>query len=442
MNTIFDVSAQQKVCACTDFSKPYIFVSYSHKNQAQVSKILEMMQSNHFRFWYDEGIASGAQWEDVLYDRIVGCSQFVCFFSKDAVQSEHIKNEVHVARKYNKHILPVFLDDVVLHGGLELALDRQQSLTMSEYTQEEFYRQLCRALDRHTLERITAAGDDVSGELKSRYRIISQLGGGFSGNVYLAENVRTGGKVVVKQVSVDTSYVGDAIRTAYENECRALSMQASCHAPVILDYLTDEHNIFLVETFVQGTSLQQMKGLTDAEVVEIFCKTARVLQEFHNAGIVHCDIKPEHILIRGEEVFLLDFGACHIAGQCNDNHTIGTLHYAAPEQFRSPMNDCEACTVDARADVFALGKSLLFVLAANHGILEIKDLSKTTILQEEVAITGKDKSYVLDGDRYNREIHPVLRAIIDKMTAHTLSRRFRSMEEVDQCLAFFQAGLR
>ena len=430
-----------QIHACTDLSQSYIFVSYSHKDTDLVADLLRLMQENHFRFWYDEGIESGSHWDDVLYDRITGCSQFVCFFSHNAVESEHVKNEVHLARKYGKQILPVFLDDVTLRGGLELALDRQQSLTVSNYTSEEFRRQFCRALDRHALEKIVAASDSVSRELESRYRIASQIGSGFSGNVYLADNLHTGGKVVIKHVSLDESYTGDAIRSAYQNECIALSGQASCHAPIVLDFLSDEHNIFLVETFVKGTSLHKLKDLTDLQIVDIFRKTARVLQQFHDAGIVHCDVKPEHILVHGDEVFLVDFGACHIDGRCNDNHTIGTLHYAAPEQFGSPMNDASPCTVDARSDIFALGKSLLFVLAANHGILDIKDMSKTTVLNPDVTFYAKKNTYEVDADRYREEIHPLLQAVIDKMTAQRPDKRFSSMAEVDQCLAVFEGIL-
>lgn len=425
------------VHATKDFSKPYIFVSYCHGDTEAVCRLLQVMEENHFRFWYDEGIASGSQWEDVLYERITDCAQFVCFFTQKAVQSEHIKNEVHLARKYGKQILPVFLDDVTLRGGLELALDRHQSLKAADYTTEEFHRQLCRSLDRNTLEKIDAPTNDIFAQLQSRYRILSQIGGGFGGNVYLAENLRTGGKVVIKSAALDDSYTGDSIRCAFRNECSALSAQVSCHAPVVLDFLSDEHNIFLVETLVQGTPLDKLTGLTDMEILGIFRKTARLLQRFHDAGLVHCDMKPEHIFIDGDEVSLVDFGACHRIGQCCDNYTIGTLHYAAPEQFRASAGGECACEIDGRTDIFALGRCLLFVLAANHGLLEIKDFSKTALLDRETTFYEKDNSYVVDRDGYCDAIHPLLRAVVDKMTARDMEKRFRSMEEVNRCLAAF-----
>ena len=192
---------------------------------------------------------------------------------------------------------------------------------------------------------------------------------------------------------------------------------------------------------MKGTSLHKLEGLTDLQIVEIFRKTARILQQFHDAGIVHCDVKPEHILVWEEDVFLVDFGACHIDGRCSDNHTIGTLHYAAPEQFRSPMNENSPCTIDARCDIFALGKSLLFMLAANHGILEIKDMSKTTMLSPDTTFYAKKNTYEVDAVRYRDEIHPLLQAVIDKMTAQCPDKRFRSMAEVDRSLEAFSKCL-
>lgn len=437
MSTTYEVPPSGKILACTDLSLPYIFVSYSHQDHEQVMDILQLLQENHFRFWYDEGIASGSQWDDVLYERITGCTQFVCFFSHRAVLSEHVKNEVHLARKYGKHILPVFLDDVALRGGLELALDRQQSLKLSDYTPEEFQRQLCRSLDRQALKKISATGSSISHELQSRYQIISQIGNGFSGNVYLAKNVHTGGNVVIKQATADDSYIGDSVRRSYRNECRALSMQASFHAPVAVDFMSDEHNFVLVETFMQGTPLNKLQGLTDAQIVDIFIKTAKVLQTFHNAGIVHCDMKPDHIFVHEDQVYLVDFGASHIAGQCNDNHTIGTLHYAAPEQFRSPLDCSSPCTIDGRTDIFALGKSLLFTLAANHGLMEIMDTNVTGILDTVDTFYTREKVYTLDQERYCDEVHPLLRAVVEKMTAEEKTKRFRSMDEVARCLAAF-----
>ena len=247
------------------------------------------------RFWYDEGIASGAEWGDVLYERITNCTQFVCFLTKDAVQSAHVKNEVHIASKYGRRILPVFLDDVELRGALELSLDRQQSLVSTHYEETEFYQRLCAVLDPQAIEKIVTSAGTAQEELDKRYRLHKKIGGGFSGTVYLSENLRTGGNVIVKHGTVDSSYTGDAIRQSYMAECMALSQQISSFSPIVFDLIADEHNIFLAETVAPGISINKLSGLSDHDVAQIILKAAKILKSFHERGLIHCDIKPEHI---------------------------------------------------------------------------------------------------------------------------------------------------
>ncbi len=434
-------SGKNGIRSCTDFSKPYIFISYSHKDSAEVCRLLQMLQDNHFRFWYDEGIGSGAEWDDVLYDRITGCTQFVCFFTRASVESYHVKNEIHIARKYSKPVLPVFLDDVVLHGGLELSLDRQQSLTQGNYSEPEFHQRLCAALDPQTLNSIVTTENSAKEELGKNYRIIQQIGGGFSGNVYLAENIRTGSKVIIKHGTVDNSYTGEAVRTSYEKESKVLSKQISCFAPITIDYFADESNIYLVESYIQGQSLNKLEHLTDRQIVEIFCKTAKILRSYHQNGIVHCDIKPEHMICNDDQVFLIDFGACYLEGQTTPYHPTGTVQYAAPEQFRriDPNGKPEELSIDPRTDIFALGRSLMFTLARNHGILSQIKADRTMILDRQYSYSYKENIYSLDQQQYCREISPLLRSVIEKMIAERPSQRFSDMDEVITCLSHFLA---
>lgn len=425
-----------QIRACTDFSKPYIFVSYAHKNTAEVCRLLQLMNDNHFRFWYDEGIASGAQWEDVLYERITNCAQFVCFFTKDAVRSDHVKNEIHIAKKYGRRILPVFLDDVELRGGLELSLDRQQSLNSSNFSEEEFYQRLCAALDPKTLEKISTTDSSAQNEIKKSYRLLQRVGGGFSGSVYLAENVRTNAKVIIKHGTVDNSITGEAIRSSYLTECQVLSQQISYFSPLAIDYLSDESNIYLVEGYVQGTPLNKLEALTNDQIVGIILKAAMILKRYHQHGWIHCDLKPEHIFCHDGEVFLIDFGACCRIGQVASGNMLGSISYAAPEQFGVYVREedrREYPVLDNRADIYGLGRCLLITLARMHGSLIAVDDSKTIVLPDD-SFSVNQNLYLLNSERYQKEVHPLLRAVVDKMTSREAKNRFSGMDEVIECL--------
>lgn len=421
-----------RITACTDLTEPYIFVSYCHTDTEKVCELLQVMQDNHFRFWYDEGIESGSQWADVLYERLVNCSQFVCFFTKASVESVYVKNEIHIAAKYGKPILPVFLDDVVLRGGLELVLDRQQFLSYPDHTPKEFHKKFCNALDRHAVRNISTMDSSAKASLEASYQLDNEIGGGFSGKVYTATGIRSGCRVIVKHATVDDSYIGNAIRIAYENECRALTSQVSCFAPLAIDYFTDESNIYLVESLLPGLALSKQQALTDGQIVQVFLKAAQVLKRFHDKGIVHCDIKPEHIFLHDGEVFLVDFGACYFMDSINEPQSIGSVYFAAPEQFVNAAGTPAA--IDCRTDIYALGRSLLFTLAKHHGTLSVIDEEKTTILGNGTTFASKQTSFSLDSKRYRSEVSPLLRAVVDKMTAQDPKQRFESMDEVITCL--------
>lgn len=361
------------------------------------------------------------------------------FFTKASAQSVHVKNEIYVASKYGKPILPVFLDDAEIHGGLELSLGRQQSLTRSDYTTEVFHQKLCGALDRHTVEHIITHDSSALEELNKSYRLETQIGGGFSSKVYLATNIRTNTKVIVKHATLDYSYTGKSIRNSYKNECAVLSQQISCYAPIAIDYLSDESNIYLVESYIPGTALSKLDVLSDQEITRAFMKAAKILKHYHEHSIVHCDIKPEHVLLHEDEVFIIDFGACYFKGQDN-HHAIGSIYYAAPEQFGWVRNDGQntAPQIDSRTDIYALGRSLLFTLARKHGTLLPVDDDKTIILESQTSFFMKQKTYALDQERYRNEVNPLLRAVVDKMIAMDASSRFDSMDEVISCLSAFK----
>lgn len=422
---------------CTDYTKPYIFVSYSHEDSAEVYKLLAVMQENHFRFWYDQGIQSGSAWEEVIYDRITACSQFLCFLTTAAVKSDHIKDEIHLARKYGKPIVPVMLDDVVLRGALELALDRQQFLYRQTFGEADFYRQLCASLDRRSLDHIVTQDHCAMEELGRHYRFIKQIGRGFSGKVYLAESIRAGCKVIVKHATLDDSYTGRSLRDSYMNERVVLAQHISVHAPLVIDYFSDAGNIFLVETYVPGCSLGKTDDLSDHQIAQIFLETAKILKSYHTHGIMHCDIKPDHILLHEGAVFLIDFGACYLKACPDRYHSVGSASYAAPEQYGTFMGSGmdQPPQIDCYTDIYALGRSLMFTLARSHGALIQDDGEKTVLLED--CFDSMHQKYTLDQERYRSMVNPLLRAVVDKMTARETAYRFGSMDEVIACLSAF-----
>lgn len=163
-------------------------------------------------------------------------------------------------------------------------------------------------------------------------------------NVYLAVN-RVTGKAVIKKI------IGIDIVPIY----MLLQKISSPHLATIYDCAQNGWSGIVIEEYIEGMTLEsyiQNKGMiSEKEAYKIIANLCDVLELVHNACIVHRDINPKNIIISKDNVLkLIDFD---IARKCKENSTqdttiLGTLGYAAPEQFGFSQTD-------ARTDIYALG---------------------------------------------------------------------------------------
>ena len=127
-------------------TKPYIFVSYAHRNMTEVFTILRRLDESRFRMWYDEGIEPGNEWPEVVGKAILGCSQLLVFMSRSASQSRNVRNEVNLAFSSGKNIVVVYLEKTTLSEGMRLQVGSVQSLNWYEIPREEFFDRVKRVL--------------------------------------------------------------------------------------------------------------------------------------------------------------------------------------------------------------------------------------------------------------------------------------------------------
>ena len=120
--------------------EPYIFISYAHRDKAEVYPILERMQADGYRVWFDEGIDPGTEWDEVIAAHVESCGYFLAFISENYLASENCKDELNYARDLNKKRLLVYLEEVKLPGGMAMRMNRLQSVYKSKYENEgDFY---------------------------------------------------------------------------------------------------------------------------------------------------------------------------------------------------------------------------------------------------------------------------------------------------------------
>lgn len=210
------------------------------------------------------------------------------------------------------------------------------------------------------------------GQVVSNYRILSELGKGGMGTVYLAEHTLLGRRVAIKTLSIEPHK--QHYRGRFLREAQAVSALSHPNIATVYDYgqLPDGHP-FIVMELVEGETLSDVIGsgkLTLPRAVEVIEKVAEALCEAHRQGIVHRDIKPTNIAInKRAEVKVLDFGlAKQLRGggtsaddgagapalqdtETREDVIIGTPSYLSPEQALG-------LPVDQRCDLFSLGAVL------------------------------------------------------------------------------------
>src|SRR4029078_8851437 len=151
----------------------------------------------------------------------------------------------------------------------------------------------------------------IAGQQLAHYDIISQLGAGGMGEVYLANDLKLGRRVALKilpsQLTRDVAHV-----QRFEREARAASALNNPNIITIQEIAEESGLHFIATEFIEGQTLRQRLAagsLTANEVINIASQIAKALSAAHAAGIIHRDIKPENIMVRPDGlVKILDFG--------------------------------------------------------------------------------------------------------------------------------------
>ncbi len=210
------------------------------------------------------------------------------------------------------------------------------------------------------------------------YEIVSPLGAGGMGEVYLARDTRLNRTVAVKVLP--ESVAADPDRLArFEQEARVLSTLSHPNLLGIYDVGTEGSTHFLVSEFLEGHTLRERINaatIPQRKIADYALQLANGLAAAHEKGIVHRDLKPENIFITSDErVKILDFGlakqSLFSSGFSGGSATIsspaatapgtvmGTVGYMSPEQVRGDL-------LDHRSDIFSFGAILYEIICGQR----------------------------------------------------------------------------
>ena len=262
------------------------------------------------------------------------------------------------------------------------------------------------------------------------YRIVSLLGAGGMGEVYLAEDTQLDRQVALKFLP-EPMLEDPTARKRFLREAQsaaALDHPFICH---IHEVGEAEGQSFIAMEYIQGMMMQDKLAtgpLPVREAVETAAEIAEALEAAHKNDIVHRDLKPSNIMLTSEgHVKVMDFGLAKrvtpVEGQdkeeittklTQDDSILGTAPYMSPEQLRGRK-------VDVRSDIFSFGVVLYEMLAGVHPFKKSGQIETAHAILSETAAPLS---------RYTENVPVLLQHTVKKMLAKEPDRRFQSVHEV------------
>lgn len=270
--------------------------------------------------------------------------------------------------------------------------------------------------------------------IDDRYEVRRQLGRGGESAVYEVEHRYTTRRLVLKVL--DPAYASDAVaRRQLLDEARALGAVRHPYVIEVHDAGFDGQRAYVVTEMLEGRSLDGLLAsrgrLAWPEVARVARQVALALAATHAVGVLHRDIKPDHVMIvrgvQGEISKLLDFGLAapprsteEVAAGVAET-LVGTPEYMSPEQVRGDA-------IDARSDLYSLGVTLFECLLGEVPMPGDLAVAKQRAALPSLASLGGDVPAAL-ADIVDRLLLPVAasrfpsaRALLDALDASGLCK--------------------
>ena len=122
--------------AAYEGNRPFIFVSYAHKDSREVFDLIEKLAARGYRIWYDEGIEPGSEWPENIANHLLRAEMVLAMITNDSMDSVNCRREINYAMSKGKPLLSVVLEKTEIPAGMELQLSSQQSVLRYNFTDE------------------------------------------------------------------------------------------------------------------------------------------------------------------------------------------------------------------------------------------------------------------------------------------------------------------
>jgi len=254
------------------------------------------------------------------------------------------------------------------------------------------------------------------------------------GEVYRAEDLKLKRTVALKRLAPQLR--SDPIyRRRFQQEAERASRFSDSHVASIFDVLEDHGEMLFVMEYVEGQTLR--RRLRDPMTLEQFFgiakECAEALMAAHGSSIIHCDIKPENIMLAANgRVKILDFGVAKHLPRSDQSSTIdrtggmgGTPAYMSPEVLLERVPD-------ARADIFSLGIVFYETLTGHHPFMAGSFVATSDRIRNETPTPIRI---------FNSKVPDQLEALVNKAMAKDPAKRYQSAHELLDELRAVETGI-
>jgi serine/threonine-protein kinase len=273
--------------------------------------------------------------------------------------------------------------------------------------------------------------DSMVPEIISHYQILTKLGAGGMGEVYLARDTNLDRKVAVKFLQ-QNSLENEQAKNRFIREARVVARLDHPNICAVYEVDNKDDSTFIVMQYIEGENLADRIRRSPLELDEIFDIATQVidaLAEAHSCGIIHRDIKPHNIMLTSKgKVKVLDFGLAKLVHQSHISNEVaeteidltspglvmGTVAYLSPEQALGE-------TLDGRSDIFSFGILLYEITTGRH---PFKTDSATATI---AAILTRQPPPL---SRFREHIPPAFQEIISKALAKRKELRYQTAMEL------------
>lgn len=266
------------------------------------------------------------------------------------------------------------------------------------------------------------------GEKIREFKILSKIGEGGMGSVYLCEDTLLNKKVALKALNQNLLSEPQFIER-FKNEAKVQAMLNHPNIVTLYSFIQEASNYFMIMEYVNGKTLKQILSeqgpFSEQQARKYILQILDAIGFAHSMGIIHRDLKPSNILVDvNDNIKIMDFGIAKVLGDRNLTKTgtkMGTIFYMSPEQIRADKN------INQRTDIYSLGIVFYEML---FGTVPFNTNTESDFEIMKEIVEGKG----IDENAMRGKISELMIKILKKMTAKNSENRFATCYQISEAL--------